>query len=169
MSDLVSNTARGVLAEFLVGSALGVATGMRLEWEPVDFVTPQGRIEVKSAAYVQAWEQENLSNVQFSVALTRAWDRKTRIYESESKRQADVYVFALLSEEDRARLEPLDLSQWEFYVLAAKKLNDVVGHQKSISLGRLLTLAPRKTGYFGLADAVNECLVCAAADAALVK
>ncbi|MBK6579630.1 MAG: hypothetical protein IPG17_26280 [Sandaracinaceae bacterium] len=34
MSDLVSNTARGVLAEFLVGSALGIASGTRVEWVP---------------------------------------------------------------------------------------------------------------------------------------
>jgi hypothetical protein len=37
-SDVLSNTARGVLAEFLVGSALGVVDGVRVEWDSFDLL-----------------------------------------------------------------------------------------------------------------------------------
>jgi hypothetical protein len=67
-SDLVSDTLRGVLAEYLVAQAMGVAnTGIREKWASFDIRTPQGiTFEVKSAAYVQSWHQERLSPIVFS-------------------------------------------------------------------------------------------------------
>ncbi len=57
-SDLISNTMRGRLAEYLVACALGVADGVRVEWDAYDLRTPSGiKVEVKSAAYVQSWRQ----------------------------------------------------------------------------------------------------------------
>ncbi len=41
----------------------------------------------------------------------------------ERKRQADVYVFALLSHRDKATLDPLNVAQWEFYILPAAVLD----------------------------------------------
>ena len=35
-SDLASNAWRGLLAEFIVGEALGLTTGVRAEWDAVD-------------------------------------------------------------------------------------------------------------------------------------
>ena len=65
VSDLVSNATRGRLAEFIVAKACGVDTSQpRDEWEAVDLETPEGvRIEVKSAAYIQSWHQEDLSRI----------------------------------------------------------------------------------------------------------
>ena len=57
-SDLVGNTARGVLAEYIVARALKIPTGEEIRdgWAPFDLETPDGiKIEVKSAAYVQSW------------------------------------------------------------------------------------------------------------------
>ena len=49
---------RGVVAEYLVAQALGVAGGVREEWAPYDVDAPGGiRVEVKSAAYIQSWNQ----------------------------------------------------------------------------------------------------------------
>lgn len=63
-SDLVSNATRGVLAEYIVAKALGVAEGVREEWASYDLTTPGGtRIEVKSAAYIQSWHQETFSDI----------------------------------------------------------------------------------------------------------
>src|SRR4051794_38674696 len=65
-SDLVSNALRGRLAEFLVGQALGIANGVRAEWDAYDLCMPSGlTIEVKSAAYLQAWAQKSLSAISF--------------------------------------------------------------------------------------------------------
>ena len=157
MSDLLSNTTRGVVAEFLVGSALGAVSGVRREWDPVDLETTDGvRIEVKSAAYVQAWEQEGPSAIQFSVARTRALIPKTQKYEDEAKRQADLYVFAVLGQRESKETDPRDLGQWRFYVVATKQLDEALGDQRTLSLGRLEALRPRKTDYAGLAAAVAE-------------
>lgn len=54
-SDLISNATRGILAEYIIAQALGVAKGIRKEWAPYDLLTPEGiRVEVKSAAYIQS-------------------------------------------------------------------------------------------------------------------
>lgn len=52
----MGNTVRGVIAEFLVASALGISGDMREAWSPFDLLTEDGiKIEVKSSAYVQQW------------------------------------------------------------------------------------------------------------------
>ena len=94
-SDLVSNATRGILAEFLVAKALGgPVTLVREEWAAFDLLFENIRIEVKSAAYLQAWHQLQFSKIQFSTRLTRAWDAETNLMSDELQRQADVYVFA---------------------------------------------------------------------------
>lgn len=66
LSDLRDNTVRPMLAEFLVAQALGAAHRPRIEWDAYDVVTPDGiTVEVKSSAYVQAWEQARPSAIVF--------------------------------------------------------------------------------------------------------
>ena len=73
-SDLASNVWRGVLAEYLVARALGVATGVRTEWDACDIRTEHGtRVEVKSAAYLQSWHQRALSAIAFDIGMKRGW------------------------------------------------------------------------------------------------
>ena len=52
---------------------------------------------MKSAAYIQSWHQVKESIISFRVPATRARDADTNRQAVESKRQADVYVFALLA------------------------------------------------------------------------
>lgn len=157
-SDLVSNATRGVLAEFIVASALGVAGGVRAEWDAFDLLTPSGlKVEVKSAAYLQSWYHKKLSPVTFGIRPTRLVDADTNAVASELKRQADVYVFCLLAHKDKATVDPLDLSQWNFYVLLAAVLDDKIPGQKTLALSRLLALNPVAVSYDGLAAAVEAC------------
>jgi hypothetical protein len=53
-SDLVSNATRGVLAEYIVASALGLAyqREVRAQWDAFDLLFDGIKIEVKSAAYL---------------------------------------------------------------------------------------------------------------------
>ena len=72
-SDVVSNATRGILAEYMVGKALGCIKeeDIRDEWGAYDLATQAGgRIEVKSAAYVQSWQQSRLSKISFNVPKT---------------------------------------------------------------------------------------------------
>jgi hypothetical protein len=157
MSDLIGNTARGVLAEYIVARALGLTSGARIEWDAYDLKTPGGvKIEVKSAAYLQSWYQKKLSRIVFSIRPARAWDATTNELDSLARRQADIYVFCLLKHKDKATIDPLDLDQWEFYVVRTADLNARYGAQRGLALSSLLTLAPRRATYKELAACVEE-------------
>lgn len=139
MSDLVNNATRGVLAEYIVARALGVPTsGTRDFWAPYDLVTPDGiKVEVKSSSYVQCWAQSALSRISFDIKPSHAWDYKTGGWDEEYKRQADVYVFALLAHRDKQTINPMNLDQWKFYVLSTAALDEHFGGQKELTLGGL--------------------------------
>lgn len=154
-SDLVSNTLRGSVAEFLVARALGVDGGVRSEWDAYDLKSPRGlRIEVKSASYLQTWTQRRESSIKFDIRPTLAWDADTNAFESERRRQADLYVFALLAHRFKPTLDPLDVSQWEFFLVEAKVLDAKFGARKSASLSSLAKLGPTCCSYGELAAAI---------------
>ena len=157
VSDLVSNTWRGVVAEYIVARALGVADGARNDWAAYDLETVDGmKVEVKSAAYVQSWKQDRHSDIQFGVPKRRAWDAETGILGTEARRHADIYVFALLHHKDRQSIDPMDLSQWEFYVVPTKALDERERSQHSITLGSLQKLANKAVTYDELHAAVTK-------------
>lgn len=155
-SDLINNATRGKLAEFIVAKALGIESETRREWDTYDLLYGNIKIEVKASAYVQGWEQSRYSNIIFGIQPTRELISETNYYGNEAKRQADVYIFCLLKHKDQDTLEPLDLSQWEFYILSTKVLNDVIPSQKSITLGGLLKLNPFKVRYNDIKKTVNR-------------
>lgn len=157
VSDLVSNAARGVVAEYIVARALGIATdGIREGWAAFDLTTPSGvKVEVKSAAYVQSWHQTKLSNITFMTRRTRAWDADSNVQSKESKRQADVYVFALLSHQDKQTIDPLNVGQWEFYIVPTRLLDARKRSQYSITLKSLQKLSA-PVPYTGLKAAVDR-------------
>jgi hypothetical protein len=154
-SDLVSNAMRGVLAEYLVACALGVADGTRVEWDAYDLKTPGDvKVEVKSAAYLQSWKQTRLSTICFDVRPTVGWDASTNGFGPERKRQADVYVFALLKHQEKTTLDPLNVAQWDFYVLPTAVLNEKCPSQKQMSLSTLLRLQPIKVSFGQIATVI---------------
>jgi hypothetical protein len=151
-SELLGNALRGVLAEFIVASTIDVLDFPREEWDAYDLITKDGlKIEVKSSAYLQSWKQKELSKISFGIQPTKVWEKSDK-RSTESKRQADVYVFCLLAHKDKTTINPLDLSQWEFYILETKVLNDKVPLQKTITLSSLLKLNPIKASYSELAS-----------------
>ncbi|MFE3854556.1 hypothetical protein ACFXPN_25890 [Streptomyces griseorubiginosus] len=157
-SDLANNTMRGVLAEYLVATALGAATGTRTEWDTVDLRTPeQWRIEVKSTAYLQSWAQSALSKISFDISPASGWDAQTGTTSAEVLRRSDVYVFCLLHHQDKQTLDPLDLDQWTFYVLPTRVLDERCPSQKTIRLSSLEQLSPLMTDFIGLPKAVATC------------
>lgn len=156
-SDILNNSLRGVLAEYIVATALGVNTGVRVEWDAYDLITENGiKIEVKSCAYLQSWQQNSYSNIIFDIRNTMGWNSETNEYSTEVKRQSDVYVFCLLKHKDKETVDPLNLEQWEFYILATQILNDKKGKQKSIGLNSLLKLNPIITNYKGIKSAILD-------------
>lgn len=156
-SDLLGNTERGRLAEYIVAMALGVDGGVRSGWEAYDLETPSGiRVEVKASAYVQTWGQKTLSKIIFGIRPTRAWDPVTNVFADNARRQADVYVFAVLTERNKADADPLNVAHWRFYVLPANVLEKQIPSQKTIGLSSLLKLDAREVDYRELRDAIER-------------
>lgn len=157
-SDLVSNVTRGVLAEFLVARALGLGRkDIRDDWAAYDLETPEGvKVEVKSAAFIQTWAQQKPSTISFVIPKTRTWDDATGILAQEARRQADVYVFALLAHGDQRTIDPLNVDQWRFYVVQTADLNARTRSQHSISLRSLEALSGGPVSYIDLRAAVER-------------
>lgn len=142
VSDILSNATRGRFAEFIVATATNIdIKQVREEWGAFDLETADGiKIEVKSAAYLQSWFQKKLSDISFSTKPSLQWDSLTNKQGAEKMRSANVYVFCLLKHTDKATVNPLNMEQWEFYVLATKELDDYKRSQFSITLKSLQTL-----------------------------
>lgn len=138
VSDLVSNATRGVLAEFIVGAALGVDfSRVRDEWQAWDLTAPNGlRIEVKSSAYVQSWEHERPSKISFSIKGSKPQNSRAG-EQVEAVRHSDVYVFCLLAHGDPATIDPLALEQWRFYAIATSIVDAYTRSAQSITLPSL--------------------------------
>ena len=94
--------------------------------------------------------------ISFLVPKTRAWDKDTNLQSKESQRQADVYVFALLAHKEQSTLDPMDLSQWEFYVLPTLALDNRTRSQHSITLPSLRKLAGTPVSFYGVEEAVKK-------------
>lgn len=157
VSDLLSNATRGRFAEFIVGTAIGInSENLRDEWDAYDLITDDGiKIEVKSAAYIQSWDQKRFSTISFSIKPTKYWDAETNIYRDEPKRHADVYVFCLLKHKDKNTIDPLKLEQWDFYVLPNYRLDNYQRSQSSITINSLEKLTnPKK--YSELKDEITK-------------
>lgn len=156
VSDLLSNATRGRLAEYIVALALQVSCDVRAEWDAYDLVTSEGiKIEVKSAAYVQTWAQRRPSRISFGCQCTRVL-RELEKNDRTQQRRSDVYVFSLLSEEDRNRANPMELEQWEFYVVPTRMLNERFPTQRTISLGVVRSLTS-SASFPELAAKVRAC------------
>jgi hypothetical protein len=147
-SQLLENNLRGVLAEFIVMNALGIENDGRKEWVAYDLETPEGlRIEVKSSAYLQNWEQNAPSKISFGISEASAWDWEIDKRSSERKRHSDCYVFCLFTETDRSKANPLNMDQWEFYLLPTRVLDEKCPGQKNIGFNGLQKLGAVKSGY----------------------
>jgi len=154
-SSLAANNLRGHLAEFLVASDLGVANGTREEWASYDVCTLQGyRVEVKSAAYIQQWNQKKLSAVSYGIAPTRGWDSKLQRRAITTQRNSDVFVFCLLATKNQNKFDPTDLSQWQFFVVATAELDSELGAQKTLSLNTLKSLQHTVCDYGEIGTAI---------------
>lgn len=160
MSDLLSNSTRGMLAEFIVGLALNATGEVRDEWASYDLDYENLRVEVKAACQFQAWGQKTLSSINFTgLGKTQSWSRELGQYSGERRRQAEVYVFCLLRYAHPTVPDPLDVEQWAFYVVAAETLERLLGEKRELTLNRLEKIVCKQaTNFAGLRDAVKMAL-----------
>ncbi len=158
-SSLLGNTERGHFAEYLVAVALGIADNTRIEWDKYDLKSPSGiTVEVKASGYLQTWSQNKLTKPIFSIRPTMAWDYETNQYEEIIKRQAEIYVFCLHNYRRKDDgINPLDLRQWEFFVLPTKILDEKMPVQKTISLDKVKALGAVNASFSELKNIIEQC------------
>jgi hypothetical protein len=157
-SGLVTNMTRGILAEYLVCKALGLTDQVMNDYDSYDAITPDGkRIEVKSSGYIQRWSQKGPSRIVFSIGKKFAYDYEAQVSEKDSRRHSDIYVFACHHHMDKGTVDPLDLSQWTFYVVPTVAINEKFPEAKSVSLAAIVNgLNPFKTDFAGLRAAIEN-------------
>lgn len=155
-SDLNGNAERGALAEYIVACALDIQRTERISWDKYDLVSKEGiNIEVKTSGYLQTWEQKTLSKLVFGIQPTYGWNAVTNEYDTEQKRQADIYVFCVHKHKDQTTIDPLLISQWDFYLMPTSVLNEKFGKQKTASLSALIKEGAEKCEYQKLAERIS--------------
>ena len=103
-------------------------------------------MEVKSSAYLQSWHQKRPSSLRFSIRKSLEWAPETNEYVGQSRRHSDVYVFCLLAYQgDKHFLNPLDLTQWEFYIVRTANIDKLFGDRQGISLREVQQLCQSYT------------------------
>jgi hypothetical protein len=154
-SDLRTNIVRGILAEFLVAQAVGDPSPLREAWDNWDVTTASGvKVEVKSSAYLQSWNQRKLSAIVFTGLTGRAWSADTNELAAERSLRAEVYVFALHTCREPDQYDPLRIDDWRFRVMGAAQLAE---HSvRSVTLGFLDQHAPAVYRLGDLAQAVQD-------------
>ncbi|MGN0580334.1 MAG: hypothetical protein ACI4JE_05625 [Ruminococcus sp.] len=155
-SDLLGNTERGIFAEYLVRLALQIKEP-RLSWGKYDLLYKKHiKIEVKSSAYIQTWGQKTLSSISFSISPSYGWDYENNSYEKEKKRQSDIYVFCLLDCKEQEKIQPIDVTQWRFFILSTKALNEYSLTAKSISLSSLKKLPVVECDFYHIKESIDK-------------
>jgi hypothetical protein len=139
-SDLLLNTIRGVLAEFIVGKILGAKMDYaKNDWDPNDIVLEDGTtIEVKSSAYIQTWKQKTLSKINFGGLKSK---NAIDTLKEEDDYNSQYYIFCVFNAKNDEDYKPFDLSLWEFRILPRHTL--VKLGIKSISLESLKKQSPK--------------------------
>ena len=130
------------IAEFIVAKALGKETADNLEyWTLYDINYCGKRVEVKETSYYHPWNKDKKVSSHRAYGITKAnssYDDSTCANRYE--RQNDVYVFCLNTGYTEEESYPLNLNNWEFYIVPTRVINENCENQKSISLQRIKKL-----------------------------
>lgn len=153
-SSLMNNITRASLAEFIVANALDICQNCPPpEWESYDLLFSGKRIEIKTSAYIQAWDQRVNTNPRFSIRPAKVWDSQAG-YADKASRNSEMYIFCLLTALDREMADPLVLDRWEFYPVLTSEISAMLGRQKSVGMSTICRLCPEPYDYASLRDAV---------------
>jgi len=138
----VNNVFRAVLAEAIIARALAPdwewCSG---DWAPFDFQHRSGcSLEVKQSAALQSWHEASKRTTPtvggFDIARRKFQWHPEHGWVADAFRPS-MYVFAWHPVGDPKQADHRDAGQWQFHVVAAKRLPE----QKSISLSRIMAMA----------------------------
>ena len=136
-------SAHGEIAEFVVARALGITEAQNTAyWTLWDITYRNVKIEVKATAYYHLWNSNGNVSKQRTFGIAKA----NGSYDSDISgnndfcRQNDIYVFCLNLGNTKEESNPLDLNNWEFYIIPTSVINEKCGNNKTISLGKIKSL-----------------------------
>ena len=152
-SNTLHSALRGAIAEFIVAKALDLPCTVRQTWDAYDLKYNNKKIEVKSSAYLQDDNGDSFSRISFSIAKHSHWNEDEKW--NNKVRHSDVYVFCLFAEKDRANADPLQIGQWQFFVLPTSVLDEQCGDKQTLSLSSLLSLSPIQCKFSDLQSTID--------------
>lgn len=148
----------GEIAEFLVARALGIYEAHNSAyWTLWDITYRNVRIEVKATAYYHLWNDTKISKQRtFSIAKANGSYDSDVAGNKDFCRQNDIYVFCLVNGETKETSNPLNLDNWDFYVVPTSFINKNCGDNKTISLGRIKTFGFSKIKFNEIKSEIDK-------------
>lgn len=149
----------GEMAEFVIARTLGITEAQNSEyWTLWDISYRQARIEVKATAYYHLWNEGGKISRQrtFSIAPANGSYDVAVSGNNELRRQNHLYVFCLINGETKETANPMDLENWEFYVVPTAFLDQHCQNNKTISLGRIRSFGFQKIDYGHLKQEIDR-------------
>jgi hypothetical protein len=139
-SDMLSKRNQAAFAEFLVAHSLEMSKIARTEWSEVSIRYKRLKISVSSSGYHQNW-RKSAARISFDIAPRKGLGAQDVRDYTFTHRLADLYVFCFFCEEDLKKANVIDVSQWEFYIIPTKILNEQYENRRTIGIKTLRKLA----------------------------
>ncbi|MBQ4066239.1 MAG: hypothetical protein IJD22_01220 [Clostridia bacterium] len=150
---------QGRIAEFIIARALGIEESQNDQyWTLWDTTYRNVRIEVKETSYYHSFNKEGKVSYKRNFGITKAngsYDPQVS-GNTEFCRQNDLYIFCLNTGETREDSYPLNLNNWEFYIVPTSVINEKCKNNKTISLNKIRKLGFLPLKYDGIRPAVDQ-------------
>ena len=150
---------QGRIAEFIVAKALGINEAQNDQYWTLWDITYKGlKIEVKETSYYHSFNKDGKISQQRSFGIAKAngsYDPENS-GNTELRRQNDVYVFCLNIGYTKEESYPLNLNNWEFYIVPTDVIDDNCGDNKKISLNKIKKLGYKPIQYDKIKTTIDD-------------
>ena len=146
-----------VIAEFLIEKALKIEKSYNVDyWTLFDILYRNKRIEIKQTAYYHPWnDNSKISHVRtFDIRKTNS-NYEDNTNENKFERQNDIYIFCVNIGMDKESAYPLNINNWDFYIVLTKTINEICKDNKTISLNRVKKIA-NKVDYGNIKQYIDK-------------
>ena len=145
-----------VIAEFIVEKALNIEKSYNTDyWTLFDILYRNCRIEIKETSYYHPWTENGKVSNQRSFGITKANSNyENNGSENKFERQNDIYVFCLNTGTTKESSNPMNLNNWEFYIVPTSVINEKCSNNKTISLNKVRQLT-KAVSYDNLQESID--------------
>jgi hypothetical protein len=144
------------IAEFLIEKSLRLEKSQNTDsWTLYDINYRNKRIEIKETSYYHPWNENSKISKQRVFGITMANSSyENSSEENKFERQNDLYIFCLNIGETKEESNPMNIKNWEFYIVPTKIINNVCGNNKTINLGKVKNIA-KQVDYFEIKNYID--------------